>query len=401
MCSCSKIVVAGHLCLDITPGFIEGMKKDVGDIFSPGKLTNMSGVSFSTGGAVSNTGVTLLKLGIDTKLMGKIGNDYFGEIVQMILRENGAGEGMIVVDGARTSYTVILAPPGVDRMFLHDPGANDTFCADDIDYDAVRQVQLFHFGYPPLMKRMYESEGDELVKIFTKVKEMGIATSLDMTLPDSASESGMVDWDSILKRLLPYVDIFVPSIEETLYMIEREEYSRLRELSKGRDVVELLDMNILQKLGQKLLDYGTKIVVIKCGKKGYYIRTQGKDILMRMGNLQPADIDNWANRELIEEIYHVQKVVSTTGAGDASIAGFLAAFINGRSIEEAVRIACAVGAECVQAYDAFSGVKTWNETINLIQNGWEKERIHIGGQYWKYDGSKGCWVGRYDKWYNA
>ena len=146
-------------------------------------------------------------LGIETKLMGKIGNDFFGAGVLKLLKERNADDGMIVMDGEETSYTIVIAPPGIDRILLHNPGANNTFCAGDINYDIVKQAKLFHFGYPPLMKRVFENNGEELIKIFKKVKELGVTTSLDMSYPDAASESGKVDWEKVLKRLLPYVDV--------------------------------------------------------------------------------------------------------------------------------------------------------------------------------------------------
>ena len=54
------------------------------------------------------------------------------------------------------------------------------------------------------------------IKIFKRVKELGVTTSLDMSLPNASSESGKVNWGKILKELLPYVDIYIPSVEETI-----------------------------------------------------------------------------------------------------------------------------------------------------------------------------------------
>lgn len=61
--------------------------------------------------------------------MGKIGNDPFGEIISNILKSHDAEQGMLVSEEESTSYTVALALPGVDRIFLHHPGANHTFRA--------------------------------------------------------------------------------------------------------------------------------------------------------------------------------------------------------------------------------------------------------------------------------
>ena len=149
----------------------------------PGKLVNMEAASISTGGPVSNTGLALIKLGIDAKLMGKIGDDFFGQGVRTLLKDWHADDAMTVVNGEQTSYTLALAPPGIDRIFLHNPGANNTFRADDINYDFVAKARLFHLGYPPLMRALYSNDGAELVEIFRRAKEAGATTSIDMSLP--------------------------------------------------------------------------------------------------------------------------------------------------------------------------------------------------------------------------
>ena len=389
-------VVAGHICLDITPGFRGDQKKDIRDILIPGRLTSVAGVKISTGGAVPNTGGALARLGVDTVLMAKIGEDYFGEVVQRVLSENAATPAMNIVKDARTSYTVILVPPGTDRIFLHDPGANDTFRSEDIDYERVSGAALFHFGYPPLMRSMYEDGCRELTGIFKKVKELGVVTSLDMSFPDISGEAGSVDWDKALKEVLPYVDIFVPSLEEILFMVMKEEFFRLNRMAGEGTLADRVDLNILQELGAKLTGYGAKIVLIKCGCRGCYVRTQDNGVLHALCGRLPIDFGNWSDRELLEESFRVQNVVSTTGAGDTTIAGFLAACMNGRQIEEAIRIACAVGAQCVQAYDALSGIGTFEEAAAMMEQGAEKNRLDIGGDYWGYHTGRQVWAGRHD-----
>jgi sugar/nucleoside kinase (ribokinase family) len=137
------VVVAGHICLDIIPDMSGSSGARLEDIMAPGHLTVVGRAALSTGGAVSNTGLALNRLGIPTRLMGKIGDDLFGRAVQGIISRYGrelAG-GMIVDTGDATSYTLIVNPPNIDRIFLHCPGANDTFRAQDVRYDLVNQVR--------------------------------------------------------------------------------------------------------------------------------------------------------------------------------------------------------------------------------------------------------------------
>ena len=150
-----KVIVAGHICLDITPVFPDKKVSGVSEMLAPGKLIEMGNADVHTGGAVANTGLALKLLGADVSLMGKTGRDAFGDMVAEILKRYGAAEGLIRAEGESTSYSVVLAIPGIDRIFLHHPGANHTFRAADIPRERIKDAALFHFGYPPLMRSMF------------------------------------------------------------------------------------------------------------------------------------------------------------------------------------------------------------------------------------------------------
>ena len=144
----------------MTPLFPADKTGTPAQLLVPGKLLRMEGADVHTGGSVANTGLAMAFLGADVRLMGKVGDDDFGKMILDILRRHGGDvAGMKIDPAAVTSYSVVLALPGQDRIFLHAPGANDTFTAADVDLKVVEQADLFHFGYPPLMRRMYENEG--------------------------------------------------------------------------------------------------------------------------------------------------------------------------------------------------------------------------------------------------
>ncbi len=177
-------VVAGHICLDLIPDLSRVDRASLTALLRPGQLVEVGAASISTGGAVSNTGLALHKLGIQSRLMGKIGDDILGRVVEQVVEAHGPGlsGGMVVDPSSDTSYTVIISPPGVDRVFLHAPAANCSFGAADVRYDEVAQARLFHFGYPPLMRRTFVNTGAELVDMFATCIPWG-STSLDMALP--------------------------------------------------------------------------------------------------------------------------------------------------------------------------------------------------------------------------
>ena len=96
-----------------------------------------------------------------------------------------------------------------------------------------------------------------------------------------------------------------------------------------------------------------------------------------------------------EPSYHVAEVASATGSGDSAIAGFLAAFVKGESVESALQYATAVGGQNVQALDAVSGIKSWRETTDAIAD-WPKNEIPIVAAGWRFDEQRTVWIGPAD-----
>ncbi len=392
------IAVAGHLCLDITPAFNPTSAQSLGELLTPGKLVNVGGCVVSTGGPVSNTGLALVTLGARAMLMGKVGDDAFGRSVVEKMREYGAHEGIITVPGEGTSYTIVIAAPGFDRVFLHSPGANDTFCADDVPYERLDAVRMFHFGYPPLMRRMYADSGAELVDLLKRARQRGVTVSLDMSLPDPESESGKVDWYAVLRAALPHVDIFVPSAEEVSFALERETFLLRREEAhrRGVDPLDLMAPADYSRLSAQLLSFGAGVVLLKSGHRGIYARTGSATRLGRMGRAMEGMGVEWCERELWEPPFVVDRVVSATGSGDSAIAGFLASVLRGETPAQSLRYATAAGAQNVVVADAVSGIRSLRETNEMLAAQWPKTAVAVDGDGWRFDTPAGHWVGPHD-----
>ncbi len=253
-------VCAGHVCLDIIPTFPAKAGVDVHQLLNPGSLIVIGAAALAPGGPVSNVGLALHKLGVRTEFMGKVGDDLFGQGLLKLFQPYGADRGMAVVPGEVTSYTVVLTPPGIDRIFLHNPGANDTYGVRDVDFLKLNSTGIFHLGYPPLMRALYEDGGDQLHGIFSQAKAAGTSTSLDMAFPDPASPAGRAPWRQILTKTLPHVDIFLPSCEELMFMLNQDRFQELREQAKGSDPVLEYTGDDLRFLADTSLQLGAGIV---------------------------------------------------------------------------------------------------------------------------------------------
>ena len=365
-----KIVVAGHLCADITPEFLlDHPAKDIKEVLRPGKLLQVGPVTTSVGGAVGNTGLALKKLYSDVILIGKIADDSFGHIIESIFEEYGVAGNLIYAENESTSYSIVVAPTGLDRMFLHHAGPNETFCYDDLDFDLIATADHFHFGYPTVMKELYLNGCSELVRIFQKVKELGLTTSLDMAAVDANTEAGKQDWKESVKNLMPYIDFFVPSIEEIAYMIDRDVYDEWNERANGGEVVAVLDVEKdVKPLADQLIDWDAKCVLLKCGAKGMYLRTASSEVMAQIGE----EFASWDNLSVFEKSYVPDKILSGAGAGDTSIAAFLKAALEGYPVERCLQLAAGTGALCVTTYDALSGLLRFDDLIAKIDGGWKK-----------------------------
>lgn len=395
----AEVIVAGHICLDIIPT-MEEKQSSLATLLSPGKLVNIGPAVISTGGAVSNTGLALHRLGSKVKLMGKIGADPFGHTILTLLRQQDPSlvEGMIVSPEANSSYSIVISPPNMDRMFLHSTGANDTYAASDLKQEHLLGAKLFHFGYPPLMKNMYENEGAELVSLLKKVKASGLTVSLDMAKPDPESAAGRENWRAILAQALPYVDVFLPSFEEIVYMLDRERYDLMEKTAPDGDLLSYADGVLLAQLSAELIQMGVAIVVIKLGEHGVYVRTTSDEkrfARIGLSSPQQSHFDDWLNCEYISSCYEVD-VVGTTGAGDCTIAGFLFGLTRGLTLKESLQSAVGVGACNVEQADATSGIPEWTALQDRMNKGWKKRATKLKLVNWHLHADQ-LWIGPYHK----
>jgi sugar/nucleoside kinase (ribokinase family) len=350
----------------------------------------------STGGSVSNTGLALYRLGTPVRMLGKLGNDAIGRMTMEMFQKYDAmlTEYMVIAEDEASSYTAILSAPGLNRTFMHYSGPNDTFCTADIPESALQDAVIFHFGYPTLMRRMYKDGGQELTRLMHSVKSSGLVTSLDVSLPDPATESGKADWHEILSHTLPFTDVFLPNVEEALYMLNRRLYEAVKSQA-GRTAWS--DAETLDKLASDMLLMGAAVVGIKLGEDGLFLRTtKDRNRLSQLAEKLPITLYDWADRQLISPTFEVN-LVGTTGAGDCAVAGFLTGLDRGLSEENTLILATAVGACNVEAMDAVSGVPSWEKVQQRISEGWSRHETKVPMRGWVWESSQGIWIGPRDR----
>ena len=293
--------------------------KPVDNIPGKGLLGLIDEISLHNGGCAMSASIAMSKIGLKTAVLGKVGNDIFGEYLKNVLIENKVNTDGLAVDfNNQTSASIVLSDNTGERTFLHCIGANGSFGKDDINWEVIKDSKIVFIAGTMLMDTF---DGEHCEYVLKHCKETGKTTVLD-TAWDSKGR-----WMDILGRCMPYIDVFLPSFEEAV------------ELSGERDYNKITDV---------FFDCGVKQTAIKLGREGCYLRENKNS----EGVLIPA--------------YSV-KAVDTTGAGDSFCAGFITGLVKGMSFIDCGRFANATGAFCVTKTGATSGLKPFEEIMDFIE----------------------------------
>lgn len=356
-------VIAGYACVDLIPDFKkEEVFTNISDVLRPGKLIEINGLNFLIGGIVANTGLAMAKFNKRVFLNGLVGEDFMGKIAIDWLGKYNLSEGIQTTTDEGTAFSIVLAPPGIDRIFLESIGCNKIFDASHINFDAIAQCRLFHFGYPPLLKQFFINSGSLLVDLFSEIQNMGVVTSLDFSLPDSESESGKVNWPEILSNVLPVTDIFVPSLEEALQIMLPVKHAELQLICDNGEIIDHVSIDLIRVLGKKIIDSGVKILLIKAGHRGAYLLTGDISEMNSKRGLNLCE-KNWSFRELWCKAYPTNQIdiVNSTGAGDTAAAAFLSAILDGNDAESALKYAALAGRNNLYCRNIYEELPGWQE----------------------------------------
>ena len=300
--STGRVLVAGHVCVDLTP--------EVPDRFDvrPGELGLIGPLRNTVGGCVGGTSRALSWLGVDVVVAADVGDDELGATARRWGSTLGPDSEIRVREAATTSYSIVVEPPDADRSFWHHVGANALFDGADIASSIISDVDILHVGYPPLLPALSASDGAALIELFTRARSHRVTTSLDMSVVDGRDDS--VVWSRFLEEVLPHVDVFSPSIDDLV--------------SAG--VVSESAGDTLDVAARQLVDLGVAIAAVSGGAAGIAVRTGAAARFARAGEAIRSLSNAWYDAAEAVPSPDVE-IVKTTGAGDAASAGVLAAVL--------------------------------------------------------------------------
>jgi sugar/nucleoside kinase (ribokinase family) len=304
--------VTDVVCLGILVA--DAIARPVDDVPARGALELVDEISLHGGGCALNTASALVRLGLDARVVGKVGADPFGDFILQLLDERGVDRRGVLQDSAvSTSATVVLVDSAGERTFLHLPGANGRLRREELDEDALFSGRALHVAGALVMP---ELDGSPTAGILEEAKARGLTTSLD-TVWDATGR-----WERLLPSL-PHLDLFVPSLAEGSALSREPEP---------------------ESVAAWLRERGVGAVALKLGAEGCFVASE--------------EFEGFVPAPAVEAI-------DGTGAGDAFAAGLLYGELAGWPLERSAALANAAGALAATAVGAVEGVRGLEETLTL------------------------------------
>ena len=305
------IVVVGSLNMDLvirTPRF-------------PGPGETIIGSAFHTipGGKGANQAVAAAKLGAQVIMVGRVGDDAFGDQQLANLSQLGIDVSRIQRDPkAATGVALIVLDEQGQNSIILAPGANMRLTLADL-----------------------EAAEDALASAAILVLQLEIPQKVVEQAIKAARAHGVVvllnpaPGRRLPPTLLSQVDVLIPNESETALLTG----------------TEVDDIESARRAAAKLRAAGVGTVILTLGGRGALL-LEGQKATHVPG-------------------YRVH-VVDTTAAGDAFVGGFAVALAEGQDLAEAVRLANAAGALAVTKLGAQPSLPTRSEVEAFLRNRQER-----------------------------
>lgn len=309
----SKCLVIGDLNTDIIISDLNGYPELGKEILAKNYFVTIGG----SGGIFA---VVLSNLGIQTSIISKIGNDFFGNfLLTEMKRYESDTDSIMIQDGEETGLTVSLSYEK-DKSQISKLDLIKSIKLDEISIDNFENLRHVHLSSYYMMDNLKRSYVELIKKI--KKKFYNITFSLD-TNDDPAD-----NWGEEIYDIIKNVDI--------LFLNKKE-------------VLKISNKNEVQKAIEKLSKFVDKVVV-KMGKEGYLAKINKK----------------YYKDECINKLNKNFK--DGTGAGDNFNAGFIYGHINSLGIEKSLKVANIAAAKSVEYSGGVGNKEKFFELKELIKN---------------------------------
>jgi 2-dehydro-3-deoxygluconokinase len=267
---------------------------------SIGSLEHVSDFQLHIGGAESNVAIGVARLGRPAVWMGRVGDDGVGRRVLRELRAEGVSAGAVVDPEARTGLMLKETPTsGRTRVSYYRAGsAGSRIGIDDLDFDAIESAGVLHVTGITLA--LSESAEQAVFAAIGAAVAAGVPVSFDVN--HRPALWGDRDPSPLYRRVAERSTI----------------------VFAGADEAELLvGSGSPEQLAARIADLGPAQAIVKLGEDGCVASIDGEALSAPAEKITPLD---------------------TVGAGDAFVAGYLVALLDGLAPADRLRQGARCGA---------------------------------------------------------
>ncbi|MCG8511658.1 MAG: sugar kinase [Rhodospirillales bacterium] len=274
-------------------------------------------IRLNPAGTASGAIMNAAKLGLRCLSVAAVGADEKGTFILDYYERMGIDCSMMQrTDAAPTSATILPIRPNGERPALHCRGASDHLFVEESDFDKVCDAKVLHHGGTGLLNAMDRGQSAKLLK---HAKDKGLTVTFDLIAPND----GTVE---LLKPILPYVDYFMPSMEEAEFLSGQ---------SAPADIASFF------------MDLGADTCVFKWGSQGSYVANGDGHFRVPAFKVEVSD---------------------TTGCGDSYCGGFIVGLIKGYDLEKSCRLGTATSALVATALGSDAGVVDFDQTVAFMES---------------------------------
>ncbi|MBQ9415661.1 MAG: carbohydrate kinase family protein [Clostridia bacterium] len=307
-----KVLCIGSITVDV-------MIKPVNELPKAGTLVAVDSVSTHIGGCASNAAADLAKIGVPVVMSALVGDDMMGDFFKKTISSYGVDiRGVKTSKEVGTTISTVLISDNGERSFLYNPASAAVFTDTDIPDELIQECDILFIGGALLLTSF---DGAPAARVMKRARELG-----KITVMDTAWDFDDI-WLPKIREVLPYLDYFIPSVEEAEKLTGETEP---------------------EKIADKLHDLGSTHIAVKVGKRGSMISPVKGEY-----KYLPT--------------YSGIKRVDTTGAGDSFCAGFLTGLANDWDMEKSAQFGNAVASHCIQAIGATTCIPPMNEVLKFME----------------------------------
>jgi 2-dehydro-3-deoxygluconokinase len=296
---------------------------------SQGPLAETTAFERHVAGAEANAAVGLVRLGHSVAYIGRVGSDGFGTSIVRKLRGEGVNVDNVIVDDSAPTGLMIRERRsfGAAHVLYYRAGsAGSRLGPADVDHagGAFKGARWLHVtGITPALSPTARAAVERAIAL---ARDARLTISLDLNLRRKL-------W-SEAEAALAFRDL---AAKADVVMGDEDEVALATGTEVSMEAVEL---------ARAVLALGPSTAIVKRGPSGAVAATHDATIVA------PG--------------LTVSAVVDPVGAGDAFAAGYIAATLEGKPLEEALRAANACGAAALTVVGDMGGLPDRQELDRLL-----------------------------------